>query len=282
MSQTPVPTRPGEPQDPEMRERYLRDAQRVRETRRAESARLAAEVPPSRTPSGPIWVVAGLLTIVLVLGVGILLAGPMLKQTSTSEQALPADVSDLRIDNAVGDVRVRAADAGEEPRVTRTTEWGLRRPDASVDVTGGTASLEATCPSGVVLPCSTDWTVVVPEGADVRIEEGVGRVTVEGIDGDVDVETGVGDVRIAESTGGRITANLGVGSLWVESVEPPQHVRAKVGVGGVSVQLPDTAAYDVDASGGVGDVHNDLGSDPASDRTVVVEGGVGSVSLSAS
>lgn len=282
MSQTPIPTRPGEPQDPELRERYLRDAQQVRETRRVESARLAAEVAPSRTPSVPIWIVAGLLTVVLVLGVGFLLAGPMLKQTSTSEQALPAGITTLSVDNEVGDVRIRAVDAGEEPRVTATTEWGLRRPDVSVDVTGGAASLEADCPSGVVAPCSTDWTVVVPEGADVEIEEGIGRVTVEGIDGDVDVEAGVGDVRITESTAGRITADLGVGSLWVEAVEPPQQVRATVGVGGLSVQLPETASYDVDASGGVGEVRNDLGSDAGSDRTVTVEGGVGSVSVSAS
>lgn len=282
MSQTPMPTRPGDPQDPEMRERYLRDAQQARESRRAESARLAAEVPPSRTPSGPIWVIAGLLTVVLVLGVGFLLAGPMLKQTSTTEQVLPAGITALEMNNAVGDVRIRAADAGQEPRVTGTTEWGLRRPDVSVDVSGGTASLEATCPTGVALPCSTDWTVVVPEGADVEIEQGVGRIAVEGIGGDVDVETGVGDVRITESTAGRITANLGVGSLWAEAVEPPQHVHAKVGVGGVSVQLPDTVSYDVDANGGVGDVRNDLGSDPTSDRTVIVEGGVGSVSVSGS
>ena len=55
-----------------------------------------------------------------------------------------------------------------------------------------------------------------------------------------------------------------------------------IGVGGLSVQLPDTVSYDIDATGGVGDVRNDLGSDPTSDRRVVVEGGVGSVSVSGS
>lgn len=282
MSQTPMPTRPGEPDDPELRERYLRDAQQLRQSKRAESARLAAEVPPSRTPSGPIWVVAGLVTVVLVLAVGFALAGPMLQQTTTSEQALPADLTGLDIDNAVGDVRVRTVDAGEEPRVTATTEWGLRRPDVSVGVSGGTATLEALCPSGFVTPCSTDWTVVVPEGTDVEIDEGVGRVTVEGVAGDVEVEAGVGDVRISETTAGSISANLGVGSLWIEAVEPPQVVWGKVGVGGLAVQLPDTASYDVDATGGVGGVRNSLGSDPTADRTVTLEGGVGEVSVSAS
>lgn len=282
MPQTPMPTRPGEPQDPELRERYLRDAQALRASRRAESARLAAEVPPSRTPSGPIWVVAALLTVLLVAGAGFALAGPMLKQTSTSEQALPADITRLVVDNRVGDVRVRAAEAGESPRVTSTIEWSLWEPEAAVTMSGSTARLRGHCPDNVLTICSTSWTVVVPQDADVEIKEGVGRVTVTEVAGDVDVEAGVGDVRISETTAQRITANLGVGSLWVESVEPPQSVRAKVGVGGLSVQLPQSASYDVDASGGVGEVRNDLGSDTGSDRTVTVEGGVGSVSVSAS
>lgn len=283
MSQTPMPTRPGEPQDPELRERYLRDAQALRATKRRESARLAAEVPPSRTPSGPIWVVAGLLTVLLVAAVGFALAGPMLKQTATSEQALPADITRLVVDNAAGDVRIRAAGAGEEPGVTTSTEWGLRRPDVSVDTSGGTATLHADCPRGILITtCSTDWTVVVPAGADVDVDEGAGRVMIEGIDGHVDVHAGVGDVRISETTASSIRADLGVGSLWIESVEPPRDVRAKVGVGGLALQLPDHVTYDVDAASGVGDASNQLGSDPRADRTVTLESGVGSVSVSAS
>lgn len=283
MSQTPMPTRPGEPYDPELRDRYLRDAEQVRENRRAEAARLAAEVPPARTPSGPIWVIAGLITVVLVVAVGLNLVGPMLKQSTTSERALPADTTRVAIDNSTGDVRVRAAEPGEEPRVTRTTEWGLLSPEVEVDTEGSTTTLEADCPDAFFAnSCSTDWTVVVPEDVDVEIQEGVGAVTVEGVAGDVDVNAGVGDVRISEATAGSISAELGVGSLWIEAIEPPQDVRGRVGVGGLAVQLPDTVSYDIHARGGVGEVRNDLGSDPGADRTVTLEGGVGEVTVSAS
>lgn len=282
MSQTPMPTRPGEPQDPELRDRYRRDAETARLDRRADAVQRAAEVPPSRTPSGPIWVVAVLIAVVLVLAAGAAMAGPMLKQTKTVEQALPTSTTTLELTNAVGDVRVRTAEAGEDPGVTRTTEWGLSEPDVTVDTSGGTATLESACPSEIFTTCSTDWTVVLPEGADVDIEEGAGRVTVEGIAGDVDVEAGVGDIRISESTSGHVSADLGVGALWMEFVEPPQDVRAEVGVGGLSVQLPESASYDVNLASGVGDARNDIGSDAGSDRTVTLESGVGSVSVSAS
>ena len=102
------------------------------------------------------------------------------------------------------------------------------------------------------------------------------------MDGDIDVHAGVGDVRITETEAENISANVGVGSLRIESVEPPRGVEAKVGVGGVVVQLPDEVDYDVDAQSGVGDARNDLGSDPSSDRTVSLESGVGEVRLSAS
>ena len=283
MSQTtPVPTRPGEPQDPELRERYLRDAESVRAARRAEAARLAAEVPPSRTPRGLIWLLAGLVTLVLVTIVGFALVGPMLKQAETSERPLSPATTHVEIDSSAGDVRVRAAEPGEQPHVTLTTEWGLRRPDVSVESAGRTAELSAECPTDLFSTCSTDWIVVVPAGAAVDVEHGAGTVDLEGLDGDIDVHAGVGDVRISETRAESIRANLGVGSLRIEAVEPPRDVEAKVGVGGVVVQLPDEVDYDVDAQSGVGDARNDLGSDPRSDRTVSLESGVGEVRLSAS
>lgn len=274
-----TPTRPGTPQDPELRDRYLRDAHVAREAHRAEAARLAAEVPPAHTPAGPIRVVAALVTLALVAVVGVLLVGPMLKQTSASEQALPSDTTHLVVDNAVGDVRVRVAEAGESPRVTGTTEWGLRRPDVSVDSTDGTTTLHATCPRGFITNCSTDWVVVVPAGTSLDISQGVGAVHVEGIEGDVAIESGVGDVEITEATSSRVGVELGVGSALIEAVEPPDHVEASVGVGDLSVRLPDTVDYRIDADAGTGGASNLLGSTPDSERQVVLQTGLGGLSV---
>ena len=109
MTTTPMGTRPGEPEDPELRDRYARDAWERREAYRIESARAAAETPPSRTPSGPIWIIAGLLTVALVAVTGFVLLGPMLRQSESTDQSMPSQVSRLDVSNGTGDVRIRAA-----------------------------------------------------------------------------------------------------------------------------------------------------------------------------
>ncbi|WP_338749718.1 hypothetical protein [Janibacter alittae] len=282
MTQTPTPIPPGVPQDPELRERYLLDAERARQDKRSESARMAAEVPPSRTPSGPIWVVAALVSLVLVVGTGAALAGPMLRQSEATERPLPVALSRVEVGNGTGDVRVRVAEPGERPAVTSTVEWGLRRPTTRIDVSGSTAALHGECPNGFITVCSTDWLVVVPAGTAIDISQGLGGVTVEGPRGELDIEAGVGDIEITEAQSQQIDVRTGVGSVRIESVEPPQVLQASVGVGDLTARLPGTATYDMDTDVGTGEVSNTLGSTPGADHRAHLEVGVGEMNVAGS
>ncbi|MGO1165391.1 MAG: hypothetical protein ACTMHL_02110 [Janibacter sp.] len=279
MTTTPMSTRPGEPEDPDLRDRYARDAWEKREAQRVEAGRAAAETPPSRTPSGPIKVVAALVTLVLVGGVGLALVGPMLRQTETSDAALPQGISELRLRNGIGDVRIREAEPGERPTAMSTVEWGLRKPTTSVDASGDRATVRGECPTGPVAVCATEWLIVVPEDTDVQIEQGVGEVTIEGMSGDVDVRGGVGGVELTEATSSTIGVDLGVGDVRIESVEPPRQVDASVGVGQVDLALPDTVGYRVQMKGGASETQNSVGNDPAAQRRVTLEAGVGDVTV---
>ena len=279
MTTTPMGTRPGEPEDPDLRDRYARDAWEQREAQRVESARAAAETPPAYTPSGPIRIVAGLITVVLVLAVGFALLGPMLRQSESTDQAMPSRISQLELRNGVGDVRIRAAQPGESPSATSTAEWGLRKPTTSVDSAGGTTTIRGECPAGPLTVCSTEWLIVVPADTDLEIHQGVGGVTLEGMSGDVDVQSGVGSVNVEESTSSSIDVELGVGDARIEAVEPPRRVVGTVGVGELTVSLPDTTSYRVETDSGMSDVRNSLGSDPSSSRTVHLEAGVGGITV---
>lgn len=277
MTTTPLPPRPGEPTDPELRDRYLTDAAREREERRVESVRLAAEPAPSRTPVGAIRVIALLVTTVLVAGAGLSLLGPMLKQSETTDYQLSA-AGELDFEGAVGDVRVRAAEPGESPRAVATSTWGLREPRNSVRTSGGATRVTSHCPSpGLGTVCEVDWLIVVPADTELDIEHGVGQVTVEGASGDLDVQVGVGDVTVTEATGERFEAEVGVGALEYEAVEPPRVVEARVGVGELVVRVPDTVRYRVDTGNGAAEVANSLGSDPGASRRIILEPGLGAV-----
>lgn len=277
MTTTPLPPRPGEPTDPELRDRYRTDASREREARRAETVRLAAEPRPSRTPVGPIRVLALLVAVVLVVVAGLSLVGPMLKQSATSDQRITAAGS-LEINAQVGDVRVRAAEPGESPHVTTTRTWGLWEPSTSVRTSGDTTRLASSCTGPAIgTVCEVDWLVVVPADTEVDIEQGVGAVSVEGMTRDVDVEVGVGDVTVAEAEGEHLSVDIGVGALDYEAVEPPRTVEASVGVGELVVRVPDTVGYRVATSSGSTEVANSIGSDPSASRRITLDNGVGAI-----
>lgn len=279
MMTTPMPTRsPGEPEEPELRDRYRRDAWAQREARRAKDSGAAAEPPPSRTPAGPIRLIAALVAAALVLVAGLALLGPMLRQSETTDENLPGGVSSVTVKNGVGDVRVRVAREGETPKATVTSTWGLRRPGVSVQTSGEEATLSGDCPSAVTV-CSTKWLLVVPEGTDLDIDQGVGSVTLEEMGGDTDVNVGVGDAEVAATTSEQVRVEVGVGDARIEAVDPPREVRARVGVGDLSVALPDTVDYRVDAVGGASEVRNSLGDDRTAERRVVLELGVGALTV---
>lgn len=275
----PLPPRPGEPVDPELRERYRTDASREREARRAEAAQQAAAAPPSRTPVGPIRVIALLVTVMLVLFAGLALVGPMLKQSATEERPLVAS-SQLSLKGEVGDLRVRTAEPGEEPRAVITRTWGLWEPRTSVTSNSDETVLTSSCRGpGGGSSCEVDWLVVVAPDTEVKISHGVGAVSLEGPTGDVDIDMGVGDVTITESEARSVRVDMGVGKFDHESVEPPESIIAHLGVGEAVIRVPDTETYDVDIPGGASETVNNIGSDSSSSRTISVQSGVGAVTI---
>ena len=279
MTTTPMSTRPGEPEDPDLRDRYARDAWERREAQRLEAARAAAETPPSRTPRGPIRVIAALVAAALLVAAGISLAGPMLRQTESRDTTLPTGLSSLSLKNGVGDVRIRVAQPGETPKLTSTVEWGLRKPTTSVETSTNGATIRGRCPTGPVSVCSTDWLIVVPPDTENDVDQGVGQVRVEGTSGDLDIMTGVGDVRVSDAAARDIAVEVGVGGARIESVEPPRRVQANLGVGDLVVAVPDTVRYRVRSTGGAAEVRNSLGSSPSAERRIDAEVGVGGVRI---
>ena len=84
---------------------------------------------------------------------------------------------------------------------------------------------------------------------------------------------------ITESEADTVSAEIGVGAIDYEAVEPPRSVDVRVGVGEATVRVPDTEGYRVNTSGGASDVINNLGNDSSSSRRITVESGVGSVRI---
>jgi hypothetical protein len=168
-------------------------------------------------------------------------------QTEREDFTETEDFSRVEIDVGQGDVAVSGCEQAEASG-TLTTRFGKTPPTTAHYVDDGVLHVTATC-EDMELACAIELALDVPRGVDVVVVGGSGDVTVEGVDGDVDVEAGSGDVRVADA-GGRVTAETGSGDLVV--TDPAGDVDASVGSGDIDVT--GSNAFTVAASAGSGDV----------------------------
>jgi hypothetical protein len=138
---------------------------------------------------------------------------------------------------------------------------------------------------------SISYEVVVPPTSTVHARTGSGTVLVEGVAGAVEARTGSGGTRVADvggdvtartgsgsieitAIGGDVNARTGSGSIRIDGIDAA--LRARTGSGGIRVEgspgggwdldtgsgriridLPDDAAFEIDARTGSGGVRSD-------------------------
>jgi hypothetical protein len=96
---------------------------------------------------------------------------------------------------------------------------------------------------------SVDYEIVVPENTAIRAHTGSGDQTVEGLKGNVDLESGSGDLRLARLTGD-MRFQTGSGNVRGRELAGP----AKVKAGSGDIEIEETAAGDLDIRTGSGNI----------------------------
>ena len=96
---------------------------------------------------------------------------------------------------------------------------------------------------------SIDYEITVPETTTVRAHTGSGDQTLEGIKGNVDLESGSGDLKLARLTG-ELHFQTGSGNVRGHELAGP--ARAKAGSG--DIDIDETAGGDIDIRTGSGNI----------------------------
>ena len=96
---------------------------------------------------------------------------------------------------------------------------------------------------------SVDYEITVPENTAIRTHTGSGDQTVEGIKGNVDLESGSGDLKLARLTG-EMRFQTGSGNVRGHELSGP----AKVKAGSGDIEIEETGAGDVDIRTGSGNI----------------------------
>lgn len=160
----------------------------------------------------------------------------------------------IRVRVTVGDLHIKRGDSNKirlEYTVKSRRESNVKKATVDFDVHGKDANIEFHAPSGG--NTNFDVELEVPENSNLDVHEKVGDLTVESIEGDKDLNLGVGDIRIAtgESTYRFVHASSGIGDVngsgygeasgWLGKTlkyhgDGKYELRARVGVGDINLE----------------------------------------------
>ncbi len=96
---------------------------------------------------------------------------------------------------------------------------------------------------------SIDYEITVPEDTALRAHTGSGNQTVEGLKGNVDLESGSGDLRLARLTG-EMRFQTGSGNIRGRELSGPARVKAGSG----DIEIEEMGAGDIDIRTGSGNI----------------------------
>ncbi|MGA9527792.1 MAG: DUF4097 family beta strand repeat-containing protein [Terriglobales bacterium] len=96
---------------------------------------------------------------------------------------------------------------------------------------------------------SVDYEITVPENTAVRSHTGSGDQAIDGLKGNVDLESGSGDLKLARLTGD-MHFRTGSGNVVAHEIAGPARIKAGSG----DIELDETGAGDIDVHTGSGNI----------------------------
>jgi hypothetical protein len=197
-----------------------------------------------------------------------------------NETVAATGISAVDVSTGNGSVEI-VGGAGDEiaiRAVLRESDEG--DADYSIETDGDRLIVSGECDSGWFDECSVGFTVTVPDGLDVDVETDNGRIVVDGVAGNLGVETDNGAIEGERLGSARVAARTDNGRIRLLFDAAPESVDVSTDNGAVAVVVPDAAAvYDVDATSDNGSIDVDVRTDPESDRHIVVETDNGSIDV---
>jgi hypothetical protein len=158
----------------------------------------------------------------------------------------------LHVRLSVGDLRVLRSDSNKirlHYIVKARRESNVKDAHVDIEVRGSKANIEFHAPTAG--NTQFDVELEVPQNTNLEVHEKVGDLTVEDIEGDKDLELGVGDIRI---TGGRAAYHLVRASTSIGDVSGGDGYDESGGWLGKTLKYRGDGKYELRAHVSVGDI----------------------------
>jgi hypothetical protein len=185
-------------------------------------------------------------------------------------------VSTVSVDTA-GSITVTGGGSGavvvtEQPSYSKTPPVTTRR------VSGTALTLGYSCKTQLV--CSVTYTIKVPRGVAVHAESREGSVTLTSLSGNVTAQTVTGLVTATGLTSPAAVLKSGAGGIDATFAAVPASVSASTDAGTITITVPGSAAYKVDAHAVVGVTTDKVRRAASSAHMITAHSDLGSITIS--
>ncbi|HUL26897.1 MAG TPA: DUF4097 family beta strand repeat-containing protein [Streptosporangiaceae bacterium] len=215
-------------------------------------------------------------------------------QHRTRSYQVSGQLRTLVVNAHVGGVRVTGGNAATIS-VTEHISYRGTVPATTHRAAAGTLTLASTCPQ--LETCSVGYVIRVPRPVTVRVNDRVGTIRLQSLSGPVTVHTSVGDIDLGsvsgpvEATGStgtihgqdvssvRATLRMSAGTIEVTFSAAPAAITATVTAGSVTLRVPGSVPYAVDASASVGSTQIGVPRSAASPHTITARTTTGSITI---
>lgn len=158
--------------------------------------------------------------------------------------------------------------------------FGDERPATSHEVVDETLRLvERGCGGGVNIRCEIEYEITVPPDVAVRVTTRAGQVTVQGLMGDLTVDTDAGAVRAMNLRSASVDVATRAGLVELSFAEAPRDVAVQTDAGAIDVVVPEDERYAVEVITDLGTADVTVDRDPDADRRIWAKTNVGSVTV---
>ena len=238
------------------------------------------------------WIAGGVLTAV-VMAFALAAAGVRVwtvvspTQSVSHTETYTGQVAGVEVDLAVGQVALTAAD-GPDLEVAHEATW--RGPEPGFEETlreDGTVTARAKCaedfPVWVIAEeCEISYSVAVPSGAGAAVRTSVAPIEVEGLDGDLELESSVGKVDARNLRTSSTAVSTDVGDIVLAFDQVLGDIEVTTSVGDVIILVPDDGTtFDVEFDSAVGEDVIAIATDPTAkaDYRITVRTSVGNLEV---
>jgi len=158
----------------------------------------------------------------------------------------------VHVHMSVGDMHIKRGDSNKirlEYTVKSRREENIKDARVDFDVRGNDATIEFHAPTGK--NTQFDVELEVPPNTNLDVHEKVGDVTVEGVEGDKDLELSVGDIRVEKGPGNYklVRVSTSIGDVHSADYGEPS------GWLGKTLKYNGDGKYELRAHVSVGDIH---------------------------